>query len=62
MKTYTCTLCGKKFEGRLDRCPRCGKRLVYSVGDKHFNAEGDELVIKNKHIVKIIPNPRGPRQ
>ncbi|MBO5529508.1 MAG: hypothetical protein J6A47_09430 [Bacilli bacterium] len=61
MKQYQCMRCGKKYLGRLDYCPRCGQRHIYQVGDKYYNAVGDELILNRKgDIVDTIPNPFGP--
>ncbi|MCR5348716.1 MAG: hypothetical protein K6E59_03830 [Bacilli bacterium] len=60
MKKYVCTRCGKKFVGRHDRCPRCGLLFAYEREGKYYNAMGDELIIKDGRIQKIIPNPLRP--
>ena len=63
MKTYVCGRCGKRFEGRQDRCPRCGQVHVYLIRGKLYNSLGDEVVLdKDNHIERISPNPRGPRK
>lgn len=61
MKRYVCPRCGAKFDGRLDRCPRCAQRIVYQKDDKYFDALGNELILRRNHIVRIIPNEKGPR-
>ncbi len=62
MKTYFCPRCGKRFQGRLDRCPRCAQLIVYEVKGKYFNALGDELTIdKEGHPHLLTPNPKAPK-
>ncbi|MBQ7244517.1 MAG: hypothetical protein IJS52_10020 [Bacilli bacterium] len=61
MKTYACRRCGKKFAGRLDRCPRCGQRIVYCINGKYYDCVGNELILKKNRIVGVVPNPHGPR-
>ncbi|MBR1846694.1 MAG: hypothetical protein IJ787_03165 [Bacilli bacterium] len=62
MKTFACPRCGKRFQGRFDRCPRCAQLLVYEKNGEFFDAEGDRLIIRKKRIKKVIPNPNGPKQ
>ncbi len=62
-KTFTCLRCGKRFKGRMDRCPRCGQLIVYEYEGRFYNAIGDELILSpdKKRIVKVLPNRRRPR-
>ena len=62
MKTYVCHRCGKKYEGRRDRCPRCGQLFVYARGGRFYDALGNEVILKpdGEHILKYVNNPVGP--
>ena len=63
MKDYVCTRCGKKFQGRNNRCPRCGQLFVYQRGEKYFDALGNEVVLDSHgHIRKRIKNPLAPNK
>lgn len=62
MKTYACHRCGKKFEGRLDYCPRCGQHFVYQRKGEYFDALGNKVLLgKDGHIKKTIRNPKSPK-
>ena len=59
MKTYVCHRCGRKFEGRLDRCPHCGQLFVYLRGGSYFTADGRAVTLDKdlRHITKIAKKP-----
>lgn len=63
MKTYYCPRCGKKFQGRADRCPRCAQRLVYQRHGKYYDALGNllELDKEGKKATLAKPNPKAPK-
>ncbi len=62
MKIYYCLRCGKKFEGRMDRCPRCAQRLVYERKGKYYDAMGNLLTLDKdgKKATIAEPNPKAP--
>ena len=63
MKTYVCTRCGKSFQGRHERCPRCGQLFVYERGGKHYDAEGNIVILSTDgRFVKRIPGPFSPKK
>ena len=49
---YTCTNCGTSFEGELERCPKCGKRMIYPGQEipKKKEEEKEELPVVKEEI------------